>query len=144
MSRSHKPLEELHQGPRPAVKTTKRGAGSRSGRIRTRALNIRFSENPIVLIGNDIYRVPSETVGGLYYLVNLIRRTCECPDWRKHREDCKHIVVAGERSREEVRDDDRAPCVVYCNPPYYERMRRVRTRCLYELLRCVRQWVNHG
>ena len=28
------------------------------------------------------------------YVVDMRRRVCECPDYRQHQEDCKHILAA--------------------------------------------------
>lgn len=147
MSRRFKDLDPI---PSPnskskTCKTTRRISNSNSGRIRSRALQIRFGDAPIRWLSKDVVEVPSETVGGRYYVVNLLRETCGCGWWRKRKTACKHIVAACEERMQLT--GERPPGAnrsVYRNPRYYDRLRRVRKSCLQEMLRCIREWVSHG
>ena len=49
----------------------------------------------IVELGEDCYLVPSETVPGVSYIVDMIARTCSCPQGRLHG-PCKHKLVVGQ------------------------------------------------
>jgi hypothetical protein len=132
------------QENKAARKTVRRISTRHSGRTFSRAMNILWGDTPIIWVGDHIARVPSETVGGKRYTVNLLRGTCECPWWRKCKESCKHIVAAREARRQTTGQSERgASRTTYKNPRYYDRLRRVRTRCVHELLRCVSNWVSH-
>src|ERR1700733_13491913 len=148
-SMSHRRKEE--QSPNaattaaPLKKATQRAPKSSSGRIRNRALQILFGDTPIHWLSKDIAEVPSETVGGRYYVVNLARLTCECGFWRKRKTACKHIVAASEeRTQSTGQRQSQGSRTAYRNPRYYDRLRSVRTSCLQEMLRCIRVWVNNG
>lgn len=115
-----------------------------SGNVRSRALRILFGEVPIIWTGARIARVPSETIGGRFYVVNLLRGTCACPAWRKTKRACKHIVAACIEWSQTTRSA--SPAVRtrrHKNPPYYDCLRRVRKQCLNELFRCAGVWANH-
>jgi len=44
--------------------------------------------------GEDLYLVPSCTSRG-FYSVDYRQETCDCPDFLRRRENCKHILAAG-------------------------------------------------
>ncbi len=44
--------------------------------------------------GEDLYLVPSCTGRG-FYSVDYSEETCDCPDFRRRRENCKHILAVG-------------------------------------------------
>ena len=44
--------------------------------------------------GEDLYLVPSCTGRG-FYSVDYREETCDCPDFRRRRENCKHILAVG-------------------------------------------------
>ena len=46
-----------------------------------------------VLKDGPLYLVESSTGRGSYY-VDLKRDTCECEDWQRRRDTCKHLVAA--------------------------------------------------
>jgi hypothetical protein len=111
---------------------------SDSSRRKNLALQILNGEAPIKDMGGGIYEVPSQSVGGEYYAVNLNRNTCECPDWRKRKYPCKHIYAArmfrdGTTSTTEFASEPNP----YRNPPYYDRLRREQRECIRAMLRCV-------
>ena len=58
-----------------------------------RALYI-YRNNRIVHLGNNRYIVPSQTSSGQSYKVSYPYR-CNCPDYQKRRNACKHILAAG-------------------------------------------------
>ena len=47
--------------------------------------------------GQDVYLVPSCTraPGRGFYSVDYREETCDCPDFLRHRENCKHILAVG-------------------------------------------------
>jgi len=44
--------------------------------------------------GEDLYLVPSCTGRG-FYSVDYREETCDCPDFLRRRENCKHILAVG-------------------------------------------------
>jgi hypothetical protein len=44
--------------------------------------------------GEDLYLVPSCTGRG-FYSVDYCEETCDCPDFLRRRENCKHILAVG-------------------------------------------------
>lgn len=131
---------------KPPGGIVRRPSSSSAGRIRSRALQILFGDVPIRWLSQDVAEVPSEAIGGRYYIVNLKRDTCHCGWWRKRKTVCKHIVAAREERRQ-LTGQQRPPASQQSgrrNPRYYDRLRRERTGCLQELLRCIGEWVNHG
>ena len=44
--------------------------------------------------GEDLYLVPSCTGRG-FYSVDYSEETCDCPDFRRRGENCKHILAVG-------------------------------------------------
>jgi hypothetical protein len=56
---------------------------------RTRGHDIRQASR-----GEDLYLVPSCTGRG-FYSVDYSEETCDCPDFRRRRENCKHILAVG-------------------------------------------------
>jgi hypothetical protein len=44
--------------------------------------------------GEDLYLVPSCTGRG-FYSVDYREETCDCPDFARRRENCKHILAVG-------------------------------------------------
>jgi hypothetical protein len=118
-----------------------------NGIIQKRALDILFGDMPILagdpnipLKENVIFEVPSQSVGGTYYAVNLERETCGCAYWRKRRCTCKHIAAARLfRSGERVAkpDDHGKTPTQYPNPPWYDEIKLREERAVRELLRCL-------
>jgi hypothetical protein len=46
--------------------------------------------------GEGLYLVPSCTVASLgFYSVDYSEETCDCPDFRRRGENCKHILAVG-------------------------------------------------
>jgi len=45
-------------------------------------------------VGEDLYLVPSSTGRG-FYSVDYRDETCDCPDFLRRRENCKHILTVG-------------------------------------------------
>ena len=58
---------------------------------RTRGHEIRQASSEA---GQDLYLVPSCTGRG-FYSVDYREETCDCPDFLRHRENCKHILAVG-------------------------------------------------
>jgi hypothetical protein len=126
-------------------KSGTRQRSSQSRRIHSRALHILYGSAPIHRLSDDVWSVPSETEGGVYYTVNLRRPTCECPDWRKRKHQCKHMLAAVLYRGGVSAPSEQPSCAnEYRNPSYYDRMRIMRRPCVREMLRCISRWVNHG
>lgn len=122
-----------------------RRRASHGRRIQSRALHILYGSAPIHRLSDDVWSVPSETEGGVYYTVNLRRPTCECPDWRKRKHQCKHMLAAILYRGHVSGPSEQPNCATqHRNPSYYDRMRSMRRPCVRGILRCVSQWVNHG
>ncbi len=49
-----------------------------------------------------VYRVPSESTRGRWYTVDLVARTCTCPDHEFRDRRCKHIVEAEDYERDQA------------------------------------------
>jgi len=60
-----------------------------------RALELyRTRGHEIRLAGEDLYLVPSCT-GQSFYSVDYREETCDCPDFLRRHENCKHILAVG-------------------------------------------------
>lgn len=114
-----------------------------SGRLdirRKRALHIYNGERPIVHVSGCIWKVPSQS-SSQYYVVSLEigDEYCECPDNRKTRHACKHILAAKLKAAKAARGKlalptrpDRHP-----NVPGYDAMKSREQRSVEEQLRCL-------
>lgn len=119
-------------------------AADRSARARSKALQIYFGRKPIRPEGGGIYNVPSQTVGGRFYTVNLNRNTCECKSFTSRKAACKHIFAA-RMFRDKITkpvDLDERPPKLYRNPKDYVRLRVARRPVSREMLRCLALQVN--
>jgi hypothetical protein len=47
-----------------------------------------------VRVSRDVVSVPSGSRRGLYYRVDLERQSCECRDFQRHHDTCKHLAAA--------------------------------------------------
>ncbi len=75
-----------------------------------RALELyRTRGHEIHRFGTGLYRVPSCSGGG-YYTVDYLDETCTCPDFRRRRENCKHILAVGVHVAKRRRP---RPCICY-------------------------------
>lgn len=130
------------------TRKSRRGAPKRkdSDKRKNLALQILRDSRPIKDQLGGIFDVPSQS-GPRYYTVNLTRNSCECPDWRKRHRPCKHIWAA-RMWREKIEPNATEAFVPhsnpYQNPPYYDRLRRVRKPCVREMLRCLGKAVTRG
>lgn len=68
--------------------------GDTFGATRIERAIIIYRNSRIIHLGNNKYIVPSQTRSGQSYQVRYPYR-CNCPDYQKRRNACKHILAAG-------------------------------------------------
>lgn len=113
-----------------------------------KALRMFFSDKMIVHLGGLSFKVQSETIAGLWYVVCVDPQfyDCECPRWREQqprkgrkRQLCKHLRVARMQYYVRMKKAGQMPSVPnpYKNPPWYNAVKRIEKQCVRELLRCL-------
>jgi hypothetical protein len=112
-------------------------ARSRNERKKNKALQILWGDAPIVHIAGPIYSVPSLTVGGKRYDVNVERPQCDCPDFRHTGLPCIHVwaarlFIAGVRWKPTAE-----PAIKYKNPGWYDELKAREEPAIREMLRCL-------
>jgi predicted nucleic acid-binding Zn finger protein len=92
-----KPLQGLDHGGviSMTVTTTVRDTTRKISTRELRALELyRTRGHEIRRVGQDLYLVPSCTGRG-FYSVDYSEETCDCPDFLRRGENCKHLLAAG-------------------------------------------------
>jgi hypothetical protein len=112
-------------------------ARSRSARKRNKALQILWGEAPIIHVEGPIYSVPSLTVGGKRYTVNVEHPQCECKDFRHTGLACIHVhaarhFISGVRWKPKSE-----PAIRYKNPSWYDKLKAREEPAIRQMLRCL-------
>jgi hypothetical protein len=84
--------ESSARGARETATTGNRGRYERGAAIASRRRGYSYPERPAHL-GSSTYAVPSCSVEGVRYRVDLDRGTCECRDYARGH-TCKHLICA--------------------------------------------------